>query len=546
LTADRTFAAPAGIIIGGASSLAANRMLDQAISRVGRYDGELTDLEVPKLAYGMTLKQLGHTPTWYIGMETLDDLVNTGSSADVVTVHGSPTEVDGPVYGYTGYGTYKRMFAAHSLWNCYPIKPVFGTYVIPRTNFSDGVTLIRPTINDGAYSSGIFQAKEADSPMVVYPKATNSGIWDPDGEMWLPTVTVPRWPADTLGATGTDGHADIVDEVSGVVYSFSELKKDATTGQWRAQQIAWTRLDGLGFADPAHYFQGARAAAVPTSAGMIRGYEIDDGEDMFYHALAMSMTYTGMAASPSYIYPATSGDGDAASTNKGQIPEGALLMLPPTFDLTKITNAKIHKVAATLMKYGAYVVDRNTNTSFVVYAENGYGYELVSDFTNQIPNELELVRAALRQVVSQDGFMTGEGQVRVPETNVDLLSLRGEWTRNYGTDTLAVFDTFSQSLKFGTTAAALRQDQKTGNGTGKVAWAKFVAGKTYTVSTESTDGCLFNFYVWVNGKVSVQSGSLTNGKSYTFVWPTGGYCTVSAYKPAGGPGWIKASLIQLD
>ena len=46
-------------------------------------------------------------------------------------------------------------------------------------------------------------------------------------------------------------------------------------------------------------------------------------------------------------------------------------MLPPDFKLDKITDLKLLKVVKTLMKYGAYVVDRNDNSPFVIYVENG-------------------------------------------------------------------------------------------------------------------------------------------------------------------------------
>ena len=56
--------------------------------------------------------------------------------------------------------------------------------------------------------------------------------------------------------------------------------------------------------------------------------------------------------------------------NSGQTPEGALLMLPQSFDIDKTRNATLKKVAKTLKTYGAYVVDRNHGTPFAIYFEN--------------------------------------------------------------------------------------------------------------------------------------------------------------------------------
>lgn len=57
---------------------------------------------------------------------------------------------------------------------------------------------------------------------------------------------------------------------------------------------------------------------------------------MYYHALAMSLTYNGLGFNPTYIYPATHADGGAEKSNSGYVPEGALLMLPPDFNTSRI------------------------------------------------------------------------------------------------------------------------------------------------------------------------------------------------------------------
>ena len=73
-----------------------------------------------------------------------------------------------------------------------------------------------------------------------------------------------------------------------------------------------------------------------------------------------------------YVFPATAADGNAATTNTGRIPEGALMMLPYNFDVSQIANPAVRKVAQTLKVYGAYVVDRNVGVPFTI-SGTGFG-----------------------------------------------------------------------------------------------------------------------------------------------------------------------------
>jgi hypothetical protein len=443
-----------------------------------------------------------------------------------------------------GFGSYRKLFSANSLWNSRPVNPVLGTFQIPITRDAYSGSIIYPSISTGKYSAGIFKAQASDSSMVIYPRGSNAGVWDPDGGTWLPTVTIPHWPADTLGAEGSDGHADIVDGTTGIVYSLYQLAKD-DSGHWTASQIAWSPISGTGWGDPAHYYQGARATGVPTSAGMIRTSEVDDGKDLFEHALAMSLDNSALSPSPTFIAPATSADYDASWTNTGKIPEGARMMLPASFDLDQITDANLRKVAKTLKTYGAYVVDRNTNTSFGIYAENGSGWSLMpTGWSNSVASQLELIRQALRQVVSQDGFINGNSEDRPEDSRINMLSLRGPWLRIKGTDDKGVFNTFTQALEFGTTEAEVRQIQ-TGVGMGKLAKYKPVAPKRYKLWVHSTGGATLQFKIWVGGSGYLTTEKLGDGDSQTFVWPTAGWSTVTAFKPAGGPASIQVRFIEV-
>lgn len=254
-----------------------------------------------------------------------------------------------------GWGTVKKPFSVNSPWNSQPVNPKFAANVtIPRSKYY-------PNIDSGSLSVGIFETSPTDKPMTVYP-STSSGIADNDVGGYVQSITIPRWPEKALPATGGDGHCDIYDTTANIVHSFWQLKKVNST--WRAAFYAWTKVDGTGWGDPAHYYQGARAAAVPPSGGILRIHEINDGDTMFRHVLAMSLDFTGLSPDPRYVFPATHADYGAAWLNTGKIPEGALVMLPSTFDTSKILTTKLKKVAGTLKVYGARVVDQNDGTPF--------------------------------------------------------------------------------------------------------------------------------------------------------------------------------------
>ena len=332
--------------------------------------------------------------------------------------------VGATVQNTAAWGTYSKPFAADSLWNSRPVNPVLGEFVIPTSEYF-------PTVASGAYSTGVFLSGPDDAAVTVTGIPGSKGLWDPDAESHH-DVTIPRWPEDVIPASGNDGHADIVDPIGGMIHSFYKLQQ--LDGKWVAAQYAWSKLNGRGWGDPAHYFQGARAAGVPTSAGLIRKHEIDDGDTLYRHALAMSLTFNALAPDPAYVFPATSADTNASDSNTGSIPEGALMMLPESFDTGSIDNPALRKVAETLKVYGAYVVDRNYGTPFVIYVENGSGFKLhAGGWNSNVADDLDRIRAALRQVVAADGWMDGEGNGFDVDNNLNILSMRGNWQMQSGT-----------------------------------------------------------------------------------------------------------------
>jgi hypothetical protein len=431
--------------------------------------------------------------------------------------------------------SYLTPFSAASLWNARPIDPVFGDFVIPKSSYF-------PSIASGAWSTGMFLAKESDGPMVIKGVAGKQGVWDPDAEVYQPTITIPRWPADTVGAAASDGHADIYDPVLRVIHSFWQLKN--VNGQWVAAQYAWSAIEGRGWGDPAHYFQGSRAAGVPTSAGLMRKHEINDGEPVYHHALAMSLTFNALAANPNYIYPATSADYVVSTPNTGLISEGALMMLPPSYDTSKIASPALRKVADTLKLHGAYVVDRNYGTPFAIYVENGAEFKMsaTTGWDNAVASELDRIRAGLRQVMSAKSWLDGDNQPMVPEKIFNRLSMRGPWQAQTG-PLLGVFDTLAQAVVFPTTATRVTQVNYSGRGLNKISWATPQVGSIQRLTASAKGGAKLRMTVHDKAGVKLfDSGELGAGESVQFPWPA----TDARFVVYAASGVGQASLVRGD
>jgi len=462
------------------------------------------------------------------------------------------------------FGDYYTPFAVDSLWNSRPVEPVFGTFVIPKSSYY-------PAIQAGAYSTGVFLSSASDAPMTVYAITGKPGVINQDAEIFVPSITIPHWPAATLAATGSDGHADIVDPTTGIIHSFFGLKQDS--GKWVAQLYAWMPIAGTGWADPAHYYQGARAVGIPASAGLIRRHEVDDGKATYMHALAMSLTYNAMAATPPYIYPATSAD-TSASQNTGAIPEGARMMLPASYDTSKIASPALRKVADTLKLYGAYVVDRNDGTPFNINVEIGSTFSMSKlSWDNAVAAELDRIRANLRQVVGAKSWVDGDGNAiaapvtlmakgtlavasstvagLTPPANLNLLSMRGPWQLSAGA-ALGTFNSWTQAIEFPASSVRVSQSNSNGRGLSKLSWAKPVVGGKLRMTAIATGGASLRVVVYSGSVVSFDSGNLGNGGFCDFTWPANGWITLYAAsaiygKPTSGlPSSVRATLVPIQ
>ena len=409
------------------------------------------------------------------------------------------------------WGTYSKPFAVDSPWNSRPMNPVLDNFVIPTAEYY-------PSVAEGAYSTGVFLSASGDGAVTVTGLPGRKGLWDPDAETYH-DVTIPRWPEGVIPASGNDGHAEIVDPVEGKVHSFYKLRQ--LDGQWEAAQYAWSELKGRGWGDPGHYFQGARAAGVPTLAGLIRKHETADGDSLYRHALAMSLTFNALAPDPAYVFPATSADTKAAASNTGSIPEGALMMLPESFDTDSIDNLALRKIAETLKVYGAYVVDRNHGTPFAIYVENGSGFKLhAGGWNSNVAEDLDRIRASLRRVIAVDQWMDGEGRLIEVNQSLNILSMRGNWNLQSGT-VPGVFDTWRQAVVFPATTSRSVQVNYGNRVISSVVWASPRVGESYRLTAKTTGGGTLRLKLYDKSakKYVYDSGELKNGDSDRFDWP---------------------------
>lgn len=413
---------------------------------------------------------------------------------------------------------YTEPFRKNSLWKSRPISPTFSNFVIPLAKFN-------PLIDSGNYSSGCFYVDDKSGPMIIKPSPDQKGVYDADAETFQPQIEIPHWPANLEAAAGTDGHADVYDVSSGVIHSFWKLKK--INGLWTANLYAWAPMNGSGWADPAHYYHGARAVGIGACPGMIRKHEFLNTDISLYpHALAMSLDKTG--AAPGYVFPATSAD-RLSSINTGQIPEGALVMLPSDFDVSKIKTPELIKIVNTLKTYGAYVVDGNYGTPFVIYAEAGSGLNLHKNgYNNKAANELHLIRQSLRMVTAVKYWIDANGTPFIPEKNLNILSMRGPWGVNkgkgwYKTDpNVGQFNTWKQAVIFGPTTSPIVQSNPTNRFITQVLWAKPIFGQRYKLTAKTTGGAKLRLIIYdQNWSTRVDTYDLVNGQSITFNWPDG-------------------------
>ena len=224
------------------------------------------------------------------------------------------------------------------------------------------------------------------------------------------------------------------------------------------------------------------------------------------------------------MYPATTADA-SASANTGAIPLGGLMMLPASFNSAAIVNPELRKVAETLKTYGAYVVDRNYDTAYSIYVENGANFSLMKTWDARVIADLENIRAALRQVVGVESWLDGDGNKRQTPAQPEILSMRGIWQLPLGGLSAGVFDSWRQSVVFPATAKKISAVNYTS--LSKVSWSVPAGGTAMRFLSATTGGATMRLQVMVAGVVTVDSGNMFNGVWHDFTWPKAAANTVT-------------------
>ena len=190
---------------------------------------------------------------------------------------------------------------------------------------------------------------------IAYVKATLSDpqvtVTNTNGWGTNPGTTSFRAPSAAKPAAGSDAHL-AVEQPDGSVVEMWQAAKSGTN--WTAGAVA--------VAKAGQYFYtiaGCRGSSLTLASGIVTPQEVKAGA--ISHVLSVSLPAS--VVSKSFVFPSYSSDG----TLTGGIPEGARLVLDPSYDISSLTGLK-KMVAQALKTYGMIVVDR-TGTDIEIDAQ---------------------------------------------------------------------------------------------------------------------------------------------------------------------------------
>jgi hypothetical protein len=194
--------------------------------------------------------------------------------------------------------------------------------------------------------------------------------------------------AGWVASPDSDAHMAIIDDTTGCEYEFQGFSVSSLASHSAAVFRVGTG-SGSHVADA-----GVTGGEMSVLAGLITPRDVASGS--IKHALRMGTPVN----SSSYRLPATRSDGGVS----GGIPEGALIRLDPTLDLTSYNLSPFQLMfARALQQYGAYN-DDNTG-SLTVYAESTSDGSTYAQTINGLPKSLVLklqVMAPLYSSVTLD------------------------------------------------------------------------------------------------------------------------------------------------
>jgi hypothetical protein len=242
-------------------------------------------------------------------------------------------------------------FTTASPWNM-PIGNQ-ARYTAPDDARLQHLRRARAYVNIDEFSIQIFEATASDPLEQVEAIANEASL-----EMYIPVHAEP--------SRGSDRNLDVV-QPDGVTL-WEHWIMTGGPGAWRSQYAVSVRLDGDGISG------GVRAYGGSTAAGLVREFELEEGE--IRHALALALCATQLRNGP--VWPATTEDGGGTDTGdySGLIPLGTLMAIPPSVDIDELDLSPAGAaIARAYQRYGGYVTD-SAGSAVVAFVEPSTPAEL--------------------------------------------------------------------------------------------------------------------------------------------------------------------------
>jgi hypothetical protein len=223
------------------------------------------------------------------------------------------------------------------------VDPTSATWINALYNNSSVNSIY---VNQTAWSTTVYHATSTTPTIPIYVSNLNKHIDLPYQSGWS---TSPD----------SDAHMVVIDDSSGCEYEFEALN---LTNRWANSVGVFHVTTGTGAHAPDAGVTGAQTSLL---AGLITPQDVASGA--INHALRIGTPIN----SSQFRAPATSSDGGVA----GGIPEGSLIRLDPTLDLSQygLTGFQL-MMARALQKYGAY--DGDNGGSLAVSAQVNGSYVL--------------------------------------------------------------------------------------------------------------------------------------------------------------------------
>lgn len=339
--------APAnGAVLSGATAISATATDNISVSKVEFYiDNVLTSTSLAS-PYGFTKNSADLSAgTHTIEARAYDPSGNVGTSKISVST-GSVVTTPPP----TTQGLNKGYFLNATAFTNPITSPTIRTDSAAfMTQFKAG-NFWNPNMTMRGYGVSIVKGTGQFTAYPLPPPGESSQYIGSAGKMQVPKV-----PAGTQPAGGTDGHLAVI--VDSTVYEIYKATVSADGTITNAKAVARADLNGNG--QTSQKDAPSNAAGLSLLAGIITPEELASGH--IDHALVFSVP--GIKAGPA-LFPAW--ENVAVSGANTVLVEGSRIQLDPSVDISKLPEPQ-KTIAKALQTYGAYL--RDNGGTFSVYGE---------------------------------------------------------------------------------------------------------------------------------------------------------------------------------